>query len=122
MYFMTSICRKPFTLIIIYLITISFCYCNPNKKYKKLFYQGTNILKSEGYYRNDIPIDTIKNYSSAGWLTSLDIYNANGKLNGIQKSFFENGVCSQAVNYINGIPHGKTISYQNNGRIKLIGF
>jgi hypothetical protein len=37
--------------------------CLNQKKYKKEYYPGTNRLKSEGYYLNNKPIDTIKRYS-----------------------------------------------------------
>ena len=95
--------------------------CTNARRFKKEYYPGTNVLKSEGYYIKNIPIDTVKRYSKQGWLESIDIYDSSGGLNGECRSFYENGVPSEIVNYRHGRGNGRYISFRVDGTKKLVG-
>jgi|GEM_PF-2848802 len=95
--------------------------CTDGRRFKQEYYPGTNILRSEGYYIKNIPIDTIKSYSKQGWLESIDVYDSNGILNGKCWSFYPNGVPSQIVDYKHGVGNGRYISFREDGTKKLVG-
>jgi antitoxin component YwqK of YwqJK toxin-antitoxin module len=109
-------------LIISGTLIIIFTNCSDHKVFKKEYYPGTRIVKSEGNYLNNHPIDIIKSYFKSGTLASIDVYDSNGILNGECFSFYENGLPSEIAHYRNGIENGRYVSCRTNGSKKLVGF
>lgn len=95
--------------------------CTNARRFKQEYYPGTNILKSEGYYIKNIPIDTIKSYSKQGWLESIDVYDSNGMLNGECKTFYPNGVPSEIFDYKHGRENGRGIFLREDGTKDVVG-
>jgi len=99
-----------------------YSHCKNRKEFKQDFYNHSNKIKSEGYYLNGKPNDTLKRFLENGKINSIEIFNDKGVLNGESHYFFKSGHLSEIVNFNNGIESGKYISYRENGNLEKILF
>lgn len=84
----------------------------------KLYYEDGE-LSAEGLYRK-MQKDSVWNYYSyyTGTLVSKEYY-AKGKKDGIQKSYYPNGVLSEEIEFKNDIKEGLWKQYFEDGKIKM---
>ena len=89
---------------------------NTSSKVYKVKYYASGELQNKGWYINDtIPVDTIFEYQKNGKLSSIAVYNSNGKLTGGSEVFFENGDKSQINNFFNDQLQGFSYEFHKNG-------
>jgi len=85
------------------------------KREFKIEYYDSHSKKSEGYYINNRPIDTLRTFYENGTIKSLEIFNTNSELNGVCKYYYENGVLSEAIPYDRNKKSGDYESFLSNG-------
>ena len=112
---------QSFRLCWLFVAVLASFNCKNARRFKQEYYPGTKVLKSEGYYIKNIPIDTIKRYSKEGWLESTDVYDSNGTLNGECRTFYPNGVPSQIFDYRHGRENGRGIFLREDGTRDVVG-
>lgn len=88
-----------------------------NKTYKINYYSSGEVL-SKGWYVNDtLPVDTIYEFYKNGNPLAISLYDSKGELNGISKTFFENGNVHQVNNYTNGLLQDFSYEYHERGTL-----
>lgn len=133
------------TLILIFILTITFTYCQekyvekyPNGNLKvdgfivgktldsiyKNYYENGNI-KTEGFYKNcDYKTNRTSIYTflqTCGRINTKDSINA-GKSHGTWKNYYESGTLKSVFNYHCNFLQGNNYTYFENGNIESIEF
>ena len=108
---------KNYILFFIAILFFSGCFDKSKRNYKQKYY-SSGKLKSYGYYIQDsIPVDTLFTLYEDGRISSKEIYDSTG--NAIKSlSYFENGIVSEEINYINGLANGFAYAFSETGKIE----
>jgi len=107
-----------FTVIFICIAFLGGCFQQKkHKKYLETFYPS-GALKSKGWFwRDNIFVDTAYYYFENGNLSSIEVHNDSGILNGISRFFHENGKPYQVINFANGAKEGFIDEYSKDGKL-----
>lgn len=108
--------QKPSVLYCTLLCVLIACsHTEKSKKYKESFYPSGK-LKSSGWYIHDsIPIDTLRYFYENGGISSLQIRDNFGFLNGPTKYFYPNGDLKAVDNYQHDMLQGFSFQYRRSG-------
>lgn len=74
-------------------------------------------LSEAGFWKNNHWVGKYEFYYKNGNKKYEFVYNEEGKRNGIQKYFFENGNLAKEINYINGFENGLFKEYNEKGEL-----
>jgi hypothetical protein len=97
---------------------IALVSCNKNdKKEVKEYYQSGKLKKSGWYTKDNTPVDTAFYFFENGNYERIEIRNDSGLLNGISKSFHDNGHLYQEIPYVNNTIEGFIYTYKENGQL-----
>lgn len=81
------------------------------------YYTSKGVFLSEGKTKGKLRIGQWRSYErNTGVLVEIEVY-ANGKLDGIKTSYYNDGKVLQTQEYKNDVLHGKKIMYAPNGKI-----
>src|ERR1700749_2560351 len=106
--------KKRLLYYIVLVATLFFSSCSNNKKKYKIKYYLSGSIKSSGWYLKDsIWVDTMYNFYENGHISSIEVRNDSGVLNGESKFFYKNGELFQVLNYTNGIKTGFGYEFKN---------
>lgn len=102
--------------IIAYCILMAGC----DKKVKETFKESypSGKLKMSGWVnKNKALVDTALYYYENGTLQRIEVRDDSGRLNGVARSFHENGDLFQEIPYLNNSIEGFVNSYKENGHL-----
>lgn len=103
---------KKCILILLNIFILISCH-NKNGDIKKKYYISGELESYGSYIQDSIPIDTIFSFYKNGNYKSIYVYNKAGNLDGITKTFFENGNLNHEIPYSNGILNGFVNEYDS---------
>lgn len=82
-------------------------------------YYKNGQIKKEMVYKKGKIVGKKKGYYESGKIKYIYTFNDLGKLDGMQKEFFENGDINGEYGYANGQHDGRSLCYFDNGNIKV---
>ncbi|HQW92208.1 MAG TPA: hypothetical protein PKY28_03875 [Ferruginibacter sp.] len=106
----------PACCIIVCCILLVSC-SKKEKQVVKEFYPSGKLKKSGWVNKDKVLIDTTLYYFENGNYQRIEVRDDSGLLNGISRSYHENGSISQETPYINNSIEGFVYSYTENGRL-----
>lgn len=93
------------------------CFHKKERNYAETYY-ASGALKSKGWFwRDNILVDTAYYYFENGKISSIEVHNDSGILNGTCRFFYENGELYQICNYTNGLKEGFIYEYTKEGKL-----
>lgn len=100
-------------------------FSNQNAGSWKTYYKNGNLKEQTDYpeisnERNDLPRKHFV-YFENGKLKQEESILQSGRLSGVCKTYFENGILASEINYYGGKKDGKATEYFENGKIKFSG-
>jgi len=103
-----------------FVIACSIMICSCNKKEKqplKETYPSGKLKKSGWVNKDNVPVDSMLYYFENGNPERIEVRDDSGRLNGVSKTFYENGTIKQEIPYIENSIEGFLNSYTASGRI-----
>jgi len=92
--------------------------CNTkDKKEVKEYYQSGKLKKSGWYTKDNILVDTTFYFFENGNYERIEVRDDSGILNGITKSFHDNGHIFQEMPYVKNSIEGFIYTYKDNGQV-----
>lgn len=94
------------------------CSCsNKDKQALKENYPSGKLKRSGWVNKDKVPVDSMFYYFENGNTERIEVRDDSGRLNGISKTFYENGMLKQEIPYINNAIEGYVYSYKENGKL-----
>ncbi|HMK05851.1 MAG TPA: hypothetical protein VK489_16735 [Ferruginibacter sp.] len=112
--------KKSITLYCCFIIACAITICSCNKKEKQALkesYPSGKLKKSGWVNKDNMPVDTMFYYFENGNPERIEVRDDSGRLNGVSKTFYENGIINQEISYVNNAIEGFIASYKENGRL-----
>jgi antitoxin component YwqK of YwqJK toxin-antitoxin module len=95
---------------------VNYVFGKPEGHYK--IYYETGQMEEEGDWVDSRNVGEFKRWHPSGNMQQLFMFSQNGKRNGVQKYFYENGKLAMEVNIHNGEEHGVCKRYNEDGSLK----
>lgn len=92
------------------------CFTKEERKVVKKYY-SSGELKSYGYYKDTLPVDTLYNLYEDGNLSSIMVYDSSGYLQGETVFYYHNGNKYQIINYDKGVTNDFFYEFSESGEL-----